>query len=120
MKFLIDRCAGKRLADWLRAQGHDVVESREWGPDPGGRVLLGRATAEGRIVVTMDKDFGTFLFFHGEAHCGLVRLPDVLVEERIRLMDILLTSYGTELSKGAIVTIRGDRVRISRSRPALS
>src|SRR5207249_12154215 len=33
VKFLIDRCAGHRLAEWLRAQGHDVVESRERGPD---------------------------------------------------------------------------------------
>ena len=32
MKFLIDRCAGRLLADWLRKQGHDVVESRELGP----------------------------------------------------------------------------------------
>jgi len=37
MKFLIDRCAGQLLADWLRTQGHDVVESRELGPDPGNR-----------------------------------------------------------------------------------
>ena len=29
MKFLIDRCAGRLLADWLRKEGHDVVESRE-------------------------------------------------------------------------------------------
>ena len=40
MKFLIDRCAGRLLADWLRDQGHDVVESRELGPDPGDRALL--------------------------------------------------------------------------------
>ena len=37
MKFLIDRCAGHRLADWLRLQGHDVIESQERGPDPGDR-----------------------------------------------------------------------------------
>jgi predicted nuclease of predicted toxin-antitoxin system len=40
MKFLLDRCAGRRLADWLRTQGHDVVESRERGPDPGDLTLL--------------------------------------------------------------------------------
>ena len=31
MRFLIDRCAGRLIADWLRKQGHDVVESRELG-----------------------------------------------------------------------------------------
>ena len=58
MKFLIDRCAGRRLADWLREQGHDVVESRERGEDPGDQTLLEWATAEQRILVTIDKDFG--------------------------------------------------------------
>jgi len=48
MKFLIDRCAGKVIADWLRAQGHDVVESRERGPDPGiESCLSGRRTNPG-------------------------------------------------------------------------
>ena len=37
MKFLVDRCAGRKLAEWLRSQGHDVLESRALGPDPGDR-----------------------------------------------------------------------------------
>jgi hypothetical protein len=61
--FLIDRCAGHRLSEWLRAQGHDVVGSRERGPDPGDRALLEWAGAEHRILVIMDKDFGTQCFF---------------------------------------------------------
>jgi predicted nuclease of predicted toxin-antitoxin system len=88
--------------------------------DPGDQVLLDRAVSEERILVTMDKDFGKFLFFHGQPHCGLVRLPDVLVEERIRLMDQILTNYSSELAEGAVITVRGDRIRISRPRPRLS
>lgn len=65
MKFLIDRCTGSRLAEWLRFHGHDVVESREIGPDPGDRVLLEWAASEGRILITMDKDFGEFIFVEG-------------------------------------------------------
>lgn len=44
MKFLIDRCVGKLVADWLRAAGHDVLEARERGGDPGDRVQLEWAT----------------------------------------------------------------------------
>lgn len=62
----------------------------------------------------MDKDFGKFLFLEGQSHSGLVRLPDVLAEERIRLMDLILTNYHSELAEGAVITVRGDRIRISR------
>jgi predicted nuclease of predicted toxin-antitoxin system len=75
VKFLIDRCAGHRLAEWLRAQGHDVVESRERGPDPGDRVLLEWARAEDRILVTMDKDFGVFIFLDKPRTAALSACP---------------------------------------------
>jgi predicted nuclease of predicted toxin-antitoxin system len=117
VKFLIDACVGRRLADWLRRSGHDVVESRERGRDPGDRELLGWAAAEDRILVTMDKDFGDFIFRESARHHGLIRLPDVPAQRRILLMERLLMDHGRELSEQAIVTIRGGRIRISRSTP---
>lgn len=114
MKFLIDRCAGRSLADWLRDQGHDVVESRERGPDPGDHILLERAASELRILVTMDKDFGQIIFVENAAHCGLVRLPDVPAARRIELVERLLRDHTQELADGAILTVRGERIRISR------
>ncbi len=114
MRFLVDRCAGRRLAAWLREQGHDVAESRERGPDPGDRVLLEWAAVEDRVLVTMDKDFGEFIFTEGASHAGLVRLPDVPAERRIALMRRVLADYEGELSAGSVVTVRGGRIRISR------
>jgi len=114
VKFLVDLCAGRRLAAWLRSQGHDIVESRDRGLDPGDRVLLEWAAAEGRVLVTMDKDFGEFIFLEKLPHCGLVRLPDVPVEKRIALMDNVLAAHGKDLAEHAIITIRGGRIRISR------
>ena len=89
MKFLIDRCAGRLLADWLRNQGHDVVESRELGPDPGDRALLDWAAKETRILVTIDTDFGELIYLENLSHAGLVRLPDVPARER----QLILTIY---------------------------
>ena len=114
MKFLIDRCAGRRLADWLREQGHDVVESRERGLDPGDQLLLEWSAAEQRILVTIDKDFGQIVFTQQASHSGLVRLPDVPAPTRIALMRTLLENHGQELESRAIVTVRGGRIRISR------
>jgi predicted nuclease of predicted toxin-antitoxin system len=67
MKFLVDRCAGRRLADWLRSEGHDVIESRERGADPGDRTLLEWAAGEGRVLVAIDTDFGALVFVEGMA-----------------------------------------------------
>ena len=115
MKFLIDRCAGHRLAVWLREQGHDVVESKDRGPDPGDRTVLEWAVGEDRVLVTMDKDFGEFIFFENLPHYGLVRLPDVPVERRIQLMRKILSSHHQDLKVQAIVTVQGERIRISRA-----
>ena len=114
MRFLIDRCAGRLLADWLRTQGHDVVESRELGPDPGDRALLDWAANETRILVTIDTDFGELIYLENVSHAGLVRLPDVPTRERQLIMQDLLTRYETELLDAAIITVRGGRIRISK------
>ncbi len=113
MRFLIDRCAGHTLAVWLRSEGHDVVESQEWGEDPGDTEILRRAAAEQRVLVTMDKDFGNLVFMQRARHCGLIRLPDVLARHRIELLRQILGDHTLELEKGAIVTARGSRIRVS-------
>lgn len=114
MRFLIDRCAGKVLADWLRAEGHDVVESRERGPDPGDVILLEWAANESRILITIDTDFGQLIFLRKQPHCGVVRLPDVPASQRVRIMQELLSRFSQELETHTIITVRGGRIRISR------
>ena len=114
MKFLVDRCGGARLAAWLRAQGHDVLESRQLGADPGDRALLERATSEARILVTIDTDFGELVYHRRFEHAGLVRLPDVPVQQRIALMAEVLQRHQRALEARAVITIRGGRIRIAR------
>ncbi len=115
MRFLVDRCAGRRLAEWLRAAGHEVAESRERGPDPGDTVLLDWAISEGRILITMDKDFGRLVFSESAGHAGIIRLPDVPAAVRIKLMETILSEHAEDVEAKAIVTVRGGRVRISRT-----
>lgn len=114
MRFLIDRCAGQRLAAWLAGQGHDTKTSWADGrPDPGDLALLRMAADEGRILITIDSDFGTLVYLLGAAHAGIIRLPDVPAAKRIALMADLLERHG-EILPGAIVTVRGGRIRIAR------
>jgi predicted nuclease of predicted toxin-antitoxin system len=113
MRFLVDRCAGRRLAEWLEQQGHDVVESRSLGPDPGDQRLLEIALEQERALVTIDTDFGSLIFVSRNPHRGLVRLPDVPPRARIELMRQVLERHGRELAAGAVITVRGDKIRIS-------
>ena len=113
MRFLVDACAGRRLSDWLADQGHDAVFADSLGADPGDRALLDVAVAEGRVVVTIDMDFGELMFLHGVSHAGLVRLPDVPVAERIALMENVLERCSDALSEQAIVTAGTRRIRVS-------
>jgi predicted nuclease of predicted toxin-antitoxin system len=114
VKFLVDRCAGSRLAAWLRTEGHDVLESRERGSDPGDKALLAWAREEQRVLVTLDTDFGKLLFLDKVEPCGLVRLPDVPAIRRIEITRQVIERYAEELQAGAIITVRGSRIRVTR------
>jgi predicted nuclease of predicted toxin-antitoxin system len=114
MRFLVDRCAGRTLADWLRSQGHDVLESRTLGPDPGDREILEMAVEQRRILVTIDTDFARLVYVNRVPHFGIIRLPDVRAEMRFKLMEAVFRGHTEDLERRAIITIRGDRIRISR------
>ena len=109
----MDRCAGRRLAARLRDEGHDVLEAWSMGPDPGDRALLELAAMESRILITIDTDFGELVYCHDVRHAGLLRLPDVPAEQRIALAAAVIDHHSEALANHAIVTVRGERIRIS-------
>ena len=114
MKFLVHRCAGHLLAAWLQEQGHDVIESRDLGPDPGDEQLLDIAQSQGRVLITIDTDFGRLIFRDQQKQSGLVRLPDVPAAMRIQIMEQILLFHSNALANGNIITVRGNRIRTSR------
>ena len=46
----------------LRQQGHDVAWIRTDAPGSSDQVVLARAVAEDRLLITFDKDFGALTF----------------------------------------------------------
>ena len=78
MRFLADQKFPRRAILALRAIGHDVVWIEEDAPGASDDMILARAEAEGRILLTFDKDFGELAYHAGlPATCGIVlfRLP---------------------------------------------
>ena len=83
------------------------------GPDPGDRALLELAESMGRVLITIDTDFGELIYLHDVPHAGLLRLPDVPVDQRIALVSEIIERHQQALEERAVVTIRGRRIRIS-------
>jgi len=57
MKILADENFPGPVVAGLRKRGHDVLWARTQSPGLKDRVLLERAEAENRIVLTLDRDF---------------------------------------------------------------
>jgi predicted nuclease of predicted toxin-antitoxin system len=117
VRFLVDRCAGRRLANWLRQQGHDVRDARDEVADPGDAALLRVAVAERRALITIDTDFGTLVYLAGAAHAGIIRLPDVPARSRIALVEQILLGWTEAEIGSAMIIVTGNRIRFSRRQP---
>ncbi|MBM4084224.1 MAG: hypothetical protein FJ272_05490 [Planctomycetes bacterium] len=112
MKFLVDVCAGRRLAEWLRARGHEAAEVRQRASNMEDDDILAWAYAEGRVVVTVDKDFGALAVALEQPHHGIIRLPDVSAVQRQHLIEQVLAKHQSDLEDGAIVTVTRTRIRV--------
>ena len=115
MKLLLDTCVWNGVRADLENAGHDVIWAGDWGTDPGDTAILERAHEEGRILITLDKDFGELAIVRRLPHSGIVRLVDLSLRAQSKVCLQVLESYGSELEAGAIVTAQLERVRI---RPA--
>jgi predicted nuclease of predicted toxin-antitoxin system len=62
-------CANENIAEdcviRLRQSGHDVLWIREAAPGSADSDVLARALAEGRLLITFDKDFGELVSRRG-------------------------------------------------------
>ncbi len=115
MKVLLDTCVFGGAVEDLRRAGHEVTWSGAWERDPGDEELLTFAFREGRVVITLDKDFGELAVVRGTRHCGIVRLVGFRAEEQGTAAHRALEKYARELAAESIVTVERTRVRIRPS-----
>lgn len=81
MKLLLDACVPRGACNELEAAGHDVVWAGAWSEDPGDEEILKRSRDQGRILVTLDKDFGELAVVRGQPHAGIVRLVNLSTKQ---------------------------------------
>jgi predicted nuclease of predicted toxin-antitoxin system len=73
MHLLANENVPRLTIEALRAAGHDLIWARTDMAGSSDEAVLSRAQAEGRILVTHDKDFGDLAFHAGlPASCGII------------------------------------------------
>ncbi|MBX9579730.1 MAG: DUF5615 family PIN-like protein [Gemmataceae bacterium] len=113
MNVLVDVNAGPAVAAALRGLGHDAAFVGDRDPTLPDDDILARAAADGRLVVTLDKDFGELAYRSGLPHVGvlLLRLGNVRAAEKVRAVTDIFTQYGDQLS-GRFAVYQDGRLRI--------
>lgn len=114
MKFLLDSCVSGRLKAVLQEAGHDVDWCGDWPHDPGDDAVLAHAHAQGRTLVTLDKDFGELAIVKARPHAGIVRLVGLGLAAQGPVLLEIIRKHGEGLERGAIVTATTDRLRVRR------
>jgi predicted nuclease of predicted toxin-antitoxin system len=117
VRFLIDECLPARMAELLRAAGHDCTHVNELGlggqPD---EQIMATADRENRILVSADTDFGELL-----ANAPVLA-PSVILLRRTdkqarSLAAVVLANLGQvtdDLAAGALIVISDTRIRARR------
>ena len=113
---MVDECAGPRVAAWLRGEGHEVfsVFAEARGADDDS--IIGKASAEGWILITNDRDFGEKVFRERRPHRGVIfmRLEDERSANKIKVLRRLLELYKDKLPDQFVV-VTESRVRFGRT-----
>jgi predicted nuclease of predicted toxin-antitoxin system len=100
---------------WLRSVGHDVVHLRELGLQRlSDDDILVKAREEGRIVLTMDLDFGYLLAISADPLPSVVlfRLSDERAEFVNRRLASVVRERAEALAAGAIVSVSDTSIRV--------
>jgi predicted nuclease of predicted toxin-antitoxin system len=119
VRFLVDECTGPAVGHWLRAQQHDVFSIYETARGMNDDEVIRRAFAEGRIIVTNDKDFGEKIYRERLPHKGviLLRLADERSAVKIGVLQRLLSSHANRIP-GQFVVVTETKVRFARTIPS--
>jgi predicted nuclease of predicted toxin-antitoxin system len=115
LRFLADAGVAPRVVEWLRTEGHDVSGLREQGlqrlPD---LEVFAKASAERRIILTFDLDFGEIVALSASPSVGVIlfRLHDTTTPRVIERLRAVLEASQQQLEEGAIVVVEDARHRV--------
>jgi len=117
MKLLLDQGLPRSAASLLREAGIDAVHTGESGlATATDEEVLAAARREERIVVTLDADFHALMALSGSKGPSVIRIrmEGLRAKPLAELIGTVLVQCGGDLTKGALVTVSEDRIRVHR------
>ncbi len=120
MRIKIDENIGRSGVDLLRQAGQDVMTIRQQGlAGAADEIVFQACVAEGRTLITLDRDFGQVTRFPPKQTAGIVVLelggPASLRRLRDRLSDFLALAATRSVS-GELWIVEPGRVRVHLER----
>jgi predicted nuclease of predicted toxin-antitoxin system len=120
MKLKLDENLGELGRDLLTAKGHDVsTVARQRLSGSQDIALYEACRSEGRVLITLDRDFGEVLRFPPEGTAGIAildcrgRLSPVTIGARIKELTALLEVQRID---GQLWIVEPGRVRVHQKR----
>lgn len=118
MKFLIDNAVSPDVAARLRASGHDAIHVRERGFGTATDTqVMALAVAEEQVLVSADTDFGSLLLLQNATAPSIIMFRHGAPRRAVDQAALLLANLETirdDLTRGAVVVFRRDRIRVRR------
>jgi predicted nuclease of predicted toxin-antitoxin system len=113
LTFVADESCDFAIVRALRKAGFDVLAIVEAKPGAPDIEILKAAARQGSVLLTEDKDFGEWVFAHGQPTEGvvLIRFPAKMRQDMIEALVEVVTEHGAQL-KGAFVVLEPGRARI--------
>jgi predicted nuclease of predicted toxin-antitoxin system len=98
----------------LRERGHDVAWVRSDAPGSSDLQVISRAQAEGRILITFDKDFGELVFRSGLSAASGVVLFRISVPSPTYIAQVAVAALESRTDwAGHFAVVGDDRVRMT-------
>src|SRR3989338_5140175 len=100
-----------RVVQWLRQNGQEAIHVRDEGLQRlANGDIFAKATAEGRVTLTFDLDFGEILALSkGRGSVIIFRLNNARASNVIARLSNVLRECSTAISEGAIITVEEHR-----------
>ncbi|NBC19399.1 MAG: hypothetical protein GVY18_19000 [Bacteroidetes bacterium] len=115
MRFLVNNALSPLVAERLRAAGHEATHVRDHSiQDASDDVVIARAAAERRVLISADTDFGTLLALRQKKSPSFILLRHGSRRPSAQADLVLsnLPALSDDLRAGSVVVIEPSRIRV--------